>query len=102
MAAISAIPPGAHTMSRLPIRDIGSNGVDDASYFVAGNPGILDAREESLLRDAVAVANTASLNLDSNLSTAGFRNLALYKFKRSIGLAHLYRTHFSHVIRTSK
>ena len=65
---------------------------------MAGNPGILQARPESILDHDIAVADPARLHFDAHLPAAGLRDRALDELELPAGLAHLYRFHQSHVL----
>jgi hypothetical protein len=52
--------------------------------------------EDPFHREGVAVANAAGLDLDANLTGAGFRNVALDQLKRTLWFGDLYRAHLRH------
>ena len=63
VAAIAAIPAHAHSLTNRPSRgNVCSHSVDHTDHFMAGNAGILNAWELSLLGHFITVANATGLN----------------------------------------
>jgi hypothetical protein len=58
----------------------------------------LNPRENSVFGQVVAVADAASLNLDSHLAGSRLGNLALHDFKITARFGHMYRFHLRHGI----
>jgi hypothetical protein len=66
LSAIAAVPPDPDPLARLPSSDVGADRVDHAGHLMAGNPRVLNTREKALFRHRIAVADAASLHLDSH------------------------------------
>src|SRR5262245_55386694 len=66
IAAVAAVPSHADALARLPGGDSGPDRVDHSGHFVTWNAWILNARKEALFGDGIAMADTASLHLDSD------------------------------------
>jgi hypothetical protein len=80
IAAESAIPADTDSLPDLPSRNVGADGIDHADDFVSRNARILDAGEEPVLRYGIAMANTASLDFDSNEARAWIGDSTLDNF----------------------
>jgi hypothetical protein len=93
---MAAMPADADPLSGRPANHTGTNRINDAGDFVARHARIPDAGKRTLLRERVAVADTASFNLDSYLSGTRLRNFTFHQFKRSIWVGDLHHTHASH------
>src|SRR5229473_4552126 len=61
-AVLAAVPANADALALFPAGDARTDVVNHAGDFVSGNAGILNAREESVLCDDVAVADATSLH----------------------------------------
>ena len=94
IAAESAVPADAHSLSGFPARDVGTNRIDHADHFVSGNARILDARKETVLRHRIAVADATSLDLDSHKAGAGLGNVAFDNFQGTARRGRLARRAF--------
>src|SRR4030095_16557628 len=64
--------------------------------LVSGHARIGDSRNESVLGDGVAVANSASLNANSNLSRARLAHGTSHHLEVASGPRHLHRRHPCH------
>src|SRR5262249_34667803 len=67
--------------------------VDDAGHLVARGARILDARPDSLLRQRVAVADAARLDLDTHHSRARLGKPLLDEIERTFRASHSDDTH---------
>jgi hypothetical protein len=67
--------------------------VDDACDLVPGHDRIRDTGEVPLLGVGVAVANTAGLHPDPDLTRSRLRNLPLAELERTAGLGYLHDSH---------
>jgi hypothetical protein len=94
--AVSAVPADSDALPGFPVCYIGTGGVDSPGDFVAGNPWILNAREESFLDEHVAVANSASFDLDANLCAGGIGNISFNEFEVAAGFRYLHYFHARH------
>lgn len=68
-----AVPADTNALADSPAFHPGADGVDISDDFVAGHAGKGQAMEQSALGHCVAVANTAGLHHDADLSRAGER-----------------------------
>jgi hypothetical protein len=64
VTAVSTVPADSNTLPNGRSGDAGRNGIDNSYDFVPGYARVLDLRKEPLIRDAVAVADGAGLDLD--------------------------------------
>jgi hypothetical protein len=90
MPAIAAVPAGAHVVAGLPAGNAGTDGVDYARDFVAGDSGILDSRVDPLLYEGIAVADAAGEDFDPDCSGAGFGYRPFYEFQWTVGARDLH------------
>jgi hypothetical protein len=93
MTTMAPVPTYGDSLSSLPFGDILTYCVDNPSDFVAGNPRVLNAREQSFFHKRITVADPACLDLDTDLRRAKLWNVSFYDFKRPSGLGDLYGTH---------
>jgi hypothetical protein len=63
--------------------------VHDPCHLVAGHNRIADAGEVPFFRVGVAVANTARLHPDADLTRSRLRNLSLVELERTASLGYL-------------
>jgi hypothetical protein len=76
------VPTETDALARLEERDIGTDGIDHAGYFMAGYARIFEAGPLAPGDgDCVTVANTAGLNADAHLAGTGLGELFFYKLK---------------------
>jgi hypothetical protein len=68
---MTAVPSDADPLARLPVGDIGANGVDAAGDFVPRNAGILNAGPIAFFHERVAVADAAGFDLNAHLIPGG-------------------------------
>jgi hypothetical protein len=66
VTAIAAVPSHPDTLSRLPVRHARANRIDVPHHFVSRNSRELDTGKFTFLGHHVAVADSTSLNLDSD------------------------------------
>jgi len=93
MAAVSTVPADAHTRARLPVRHIRADGIDQPDDFMPRNSWELEARICSLLGERIAVADTAGLHAEADLTATWLRDCALNHLKRRIGPRNLNDSH---------
>jgi len=94
VTAMSAVPPHADALAWGPVRDAVADPVNDPRDLVSRDSGVLNTWPRSLLGHGVAVADTASLNLNSDGPGARPWDLAFNEFKRSLRTSGLNNTHF--------
>ena len=94
--AIAAVPADAHPLARLPAGDAGADRVDHPGHLMAGNPRVLNSREQPLLRERIAVADAASLHLDPHRPGTRLRDRPLHDLKRALRAGDLRNTHHRH------
>src|SRR5215472_2053602 len=70
---LPAMPSNADALALLPLRDAGTELIDDAHNFVPGNTRVADSRQGALLNNDITVANTTGLYFDAYLSRARLR-----------------------------
>jgi hypothetical protein len=70
-----------------------SDGIDSPSDLVPGNARVLNAWIVSLFDQHITVTDTASLNLDTNLTPSGLRDRAFDNFEISTRFADLNGFH---------
>jgi hypothetical protein len=93
VAAVSAEPADAGALADLLPLDVLAERVDDAGHVVARDAWIRQPGKVPLLREGVAVADPARLDLEANLAIARLGRLALDEFERSAGFRHLNNSH---------
>jgi len=91
------MPADPDPLPRRPARNIGADFIDAADHLVARHPRILEARPQSILGAAVAVADAARLDLDPDRAGAGLPDVPLDEFERPARLPHLDRAHLRHI-----
>jgi hypothetical protein len=91
------MPTYAHALPLFPRGNTGAHFVDDACHFMSWNSGILNSGPQTVFREDVTVAYTASLHFDPNVSCIRGGNLALYDLEIRSGLGHLRRLHLRHL-----
>ena len=96
IAAVAAVPPDADPLARLPSGDAGADRVDHPGHLMAGDPRVLNSREEPLLGDRIAVADAAGLHLDPHRSGARLRDRPFNDLKGPIRAGDLHDTHRRH------
>jgi hypothetical protein len=96
MAAIASMPAHSDTLTGLESRNTRSQCFDGAYHLMSGHARILGPRYRTALRKDIAVADTASLDLDPDISRPGLRNLTLDKLKRPVGPGDLDDAHLFH------
>jgi hypothetical protein len=87
------VPADPDTLSPFPRGDLRAQFVDDTGDFMSRNAGILNAGQSSFFGEHVAMADTASLNLDAHFSRSGLWNLALDDLEIRTGPGNLSRLH---------
>ena len=93
MPAVSPVPADTDPLARLPSRDTRAERVDRPCDLVSRDAGIPNARPQSLLREGITVADTASLDLDADESRARVRVFAFDELEAAIRLSDLHRAH---------
>ena len=91
--AVSPVPADTDPLARLPSRDARAERVDRPCDLVSRDAGIPNARPQSLLREGITVADTASLDLDADESRARVRVFAFDELEAAIRLSDLHRAH---------
>jgi len=97
IAAIAAMPAHFDPLSRGPSPYVGTDGIDDPDYLMAWHPRILNAGHQTVFGVAVAMADTAGLDLYPDRSGPGLWDLPFYQFKRYLCLRHLDDAHLRHL-----
>ena len=98
MAAVSAVPADADSLTGLPVEHVGTDDVDNTNDLVAENTWVLDAGPVTLLGEYVAMAEAARFHFDADLARTGLRNFLLNEFKRATSTGDLHCTIFRHGI----
>src|SRR5262249_10519267 len=93
-AVVAAVPADANTLPLFPLRNTGTQLVDDPRDFVSWNAGILNSGPSAFLREHVTMANTTGLHLDADLSPTRLRNLALDDLEISSPFRNLRHLHW--------
>jgi hypothetical protein len=93
---VTAVPADADPLAFLPSGDAAADCVDDSGDLMPGHTRVLNAWPRSLLSKGVAVADTASLDLDAHRTGSGFGDFTFNNFQRPIGTSDLHDTHFRH------
>src|SRR5579863_684103 len=90
------MPSDADPIADLPSRHARADRIDDARDFMTGHARIFDTGKETLLDDRIAMTNPAGLNLETNFSGIGSRDVALHDFDRTIRANDLCSSHLRH------
>jgi hypothetical protein len=93
MTAMSAMPAHSDPLAGFPAHNARAYRINDASHLVSRDPWILNARPEAFFCEHIAVADSASLDLDPNLSLSGGRDFTFNQFKGPLRTCDLHRTH---------
>jgi hypothetical protein len=93
---VSAVPPHAHMLARLPLRHSRPHCIYVTADFMAWNPGIGQSGEAALLGKHITMTNPAGLYLDPDLARTGLGNLSFHQFKRTTGFGNLCDFHACH------
>src|SRR5229473_4031796 len=80
-AVLAAVPANADALAFFPAGNARADVVDHTGDFVSGHAGILNAREESVFCDAVAVADAASLHANAHVPGSWVGNFTFDDFK---------------------
>jgi hypothetical protein len=91
---MSAMPAHSDSLTFRPLPDVTSNPVDLAGNFVTWHPRVLNSRPDAVLDQDIAVTNPTCFHFDSDLSRAGFGNVAFNQLETAAGFADLCRFHF--------
>jgi hypothetical protein len=92
-AVVATVPADADTLSSLPADETLTNVIDDANDFVTRHAGILNSRRRAFFGESVAVAHTAGLNLDADVSGTRRRNFTLDDLEVRSGSGNLRHFH---------
>ena len=87
------MPADAHALPLPPCAHVVADGIDVSRDFMPWHTGILQPGPETFFDKHVAVANAACFDFHAHLPGAGLRDIALYQFPVSTGLADLRRFH---------
>src|SRR5687767_6255114 len=90
---MSAVPPDTHTLCKVPARNRVTQFVNKTDYFVPRNTRKLQSRVQSILSERVTMTNAAGLHFDTDLSRAGFRNVAMSDLELCSGRRNLRDLH---------
>jgi hypothetical protein len=96
VAAVTAVPPDAYALSRLPLSNPGAHGIDRPDDFVTWYPRILKSGPVPILDQRIAVTNATRFDLHPNPSFPRLGNFALDNFQRSTRSRDLRNTHRCH------
>jgi hypothetical protein len=94
---VAAVPSDTDALPLLPLRNAGTQLVDDACDFMSWNAGILNSRPQAFFREYVTVADATGLHLDPYVSCIRPRNLALDDLEICSRIGHLRRLHLRHL-----
>src|SRR5262249_3541513 len=96
MSAIAAVPADTHALANLPAGETSRDRLDSSGHLVTGNTRVLNAREQSLFGDRIAMTDAARQHLDPHRSSLRFRYRPFDDFKRTLGTRDLCNTHGRH------
>src|SRR5262249_42294050 len=96
-AVVTAEVAKADAISDLPGADPVPDGIDDTDDLVAGHNRLARVDTHTLNSKHVAVANTAALNFDPDMTGIGRDQLAVHQLKLSLS-SHLERTVSRHFV----
>ncbi len=68
------MPSDADPLAGFPLRDSGTDLIDDSDHFMSRNAWVLDPRKQSFFDDRIAVTNTTRLNLNADPPSLWLRN----------------------------
>src|SRR5579871_603537 len=74
---VPAVPADPHTLPLRPDRYSGADFVNRPCHLMSRNAGVLNARDEAIFGEYIAVAYTTCLHPNAHLPCIGFRNSAL-------------------------
>ena len=97
IAAGAAEPADAGARPDAPAADALAERIDDADHLVAGDAGVLDAGDEALHGQDVAMTDAASLDANAHFVTFRHGNVPLLRLQLSAGLVNRHRAHFRHL-----
>ncbi len=93
LPTIAAVPPNPHALTPGQPCHTGTHRVDHTRDFVTGNSRIRYARKDSLFDDRIAVADAASLDLDSNPALAWLGHRSVHDLNWPFRLGDLSGSH---------
>ena len=74
---MSTVPPNTHRCPGFQPETAIANLIDKSNDFVTWDTGKLSSRKKAILRERIAMTNSARLHFDADLPKAGFRDIAL-------------------------
>jgi hypothetical protein len=95
--AVSAVPAEAGALAGRPSGHARADCIDNPDDLMSWNSRVRYTRKVSFLSQRIAVADSASLHLDSYRSCARIRDLPFHDLKGSAGAGHLHRAHLRHM-----
>src|ERR1017187_3296734 len=95
--AVSSVPAQTGALAGRPSGHAGADSIYNPDDLVPGNPRVRYTRKVSFLRQRIAMADSASLHLDSYRPGAGIRDLPFHALKGSPGLGNLHCAHLRHI-----
>jgi hypothetical protein len=93
---MASMPADAGAITRLPLGDVGADGVDATGDFMPGNAREDEAGESTRFHERIAMANATCLYLDAHLSGSGLGDIPLDDLERGSCFRHLYCLHLRH------
>src|ERR1700730_14100989 len=93
---MSAMPSNADPLAFLPDSHARTKFIDNTSDFVSGDARVLDPRPTALFRKRVAVADSASLHANSDVTGGRVRNFSFNELEVRSGGTNLDCFHFGH------
>jgi hypothetical protein len=97
-AIATGAPKPAHSRPRAdaPAVDVFADRVDDADDLVTRNARVLQAWQEALNGQQIAVTDPAGMDADAHLLRARGGNVPLFRYKPAATLPNNHRAHFCH------
>jgi hypothetical protein len=102
LETVTAVPANADTLAWFPKRHLWADRVNAAGQFVPRDAWILNSGPMPFFYQHIAVADTASLDLNTHLPTAWLRDRTLNQLKISSRSAYLDSFHFVHAYEIMK
>ena len=93
---MSAVPSNADPLAFFPNANARAKFIDNTCDLVSGDARVLDTGPTALFRKRVAMADSASLHANSDVTGGWVRNFSFDKLEIRSGRANLDNFHFGH------
>jgi hypothetical protein len=90
---VSTMPSDSHALARFPESDIWPDRIDASGNLVPGNTWILNTGKMAFFDERIAVADSTSLNLNTDLTACRLRDRTFDDFEISTWFADLHGFH---------